>query len=270
MKFTKYLTEEQIKQLQYEVLSQEFYVYLTRHLNEWCEESEDALEIVMRKNRLINLSSTINGGQIYNLTDDLESIEFAWHDSHFLLIFRQLNTVEFIELICDLINYGYFKTDFINELLKKEGASFYLYRVSGKLEVDIYTIEEIENENSSDEHPNIRTLVARMDTAFENSDFANVLHASASIFEVMAKDIIGIATIENQTLKSFFDRYRNDSKLPPEILDYILSTYDSRNSTSLAGHGSLTLPEITKEQSIILTEMTKAFVRIEYRIQKEV
>ncbi|WP_268225125.1 hypothetical protein, partial [Sinomicrobium oceani] len=68
----------------------------------------------------------------------------------------------------------------------------------------------------------------------------------------------------------FFDRYRNDSKLPSEILDYILETYNNRNSTSLAGHGSLTIPEITKEQSIILNEMTKAFVRIEYRIQREI
>ncbi len=270
MKFPKYITDEQVKQLKYEVLSQEFYIYLTRHLNDWCEETEDAMTIVMRKNRLINFSRTISGGKIYTLTDDLESVEFSWHDSNFLLIFRELDTIEFIEFICDLINYEYFKIDFINELLKKEGASFYIYDSSEKLAIEIYSIEEIEKENLDGEHLNIRTLVARMDSAFENEDYANVLHASASIFEVMAKDIIGIDSIQDQTLKSFFDRYRNDSKLPTEILDYILETYDNRNKTSLAGHGSLTVPEITKEQAIILNEMTKAFVRIEYRIQREI
>ena len=108
-----------------------------------------------------------------------------------------------------------------------------------------------------------------MDIAYENKDYANVLHASASIFETMAKEIIGIPTIQDKTLKSFFDRYRSDSKLPSEILDYILATYDSRNITALAGHGSLTPPNISKEQSLVLLEMTKAFVRIEYRMQRE-
>jgi len=270
MKFPKYITDEQINQLKYEVLSQDFYIFLTRHLNDWCEKIQDGLTKIMRKNRLINLSRTISGGKIYTLTDDLESIEFAWHDSNFLLIFRELNTIEFIEFICDLINYEYFKTDFINDLLKKEGASFYIYSASGNLAIEIYSIEKIEKENLNKEHLNIRTLVARMDSAFENEDFANVLHASASVFEVMAKDIIGIESIQDQTLKSFFDRYKNDSKLPPEILDYILEIYNNRNTTSLAGHGNLTIPEITKEQAIILNEMTKAFVRIEYRIQREI
>jgi hypothetical protein len=270
MKFPKYVTDAQIKQLQFEVLSQEFYIYLTRHLNEWCEETGDALTIVMRKNRLINFSRTISGGKIYTLTDDPESIEFSWHDSNFLLIFRELDTIEFIEFICDLINYEYFNIEFINKLLKKEGASFYIYSTLTTLGIKIYSIEEIEKENLDGEHVNIRTLVARMDSAFENDDYSNVLHASASIFEVMAKDIIGIDSIQDRTLKGFFDRYRNDSKLPAEILDYILETYESRSSTSLAGHGSLTIPEITKEQAIILNEMTKAFVRIEYRIQREI
>ena len=270
MKYPKYVTDEQIRQLKYEVLSKDFYIYLTRYLNDWCEEEENGLTTIMRKNRLINLSRTISGGKIYTLTDDLESIEFSWHDSNFLLIFRELNTIEFIEFVCDLINYDYFKIDFINDLLKKEGASFFIYSSSGKLRIEIYSIEEIEKEFLDEEHINIRTLVSRMDTAFQNHDYANVLHASASIFEIMAKDIIGIDSIQDKTLKSFFDRYRTDSKLPSEILDYILETYNNRNSTSLAGHGSLATPAITKEQSIILNEMTKAFVRIEYRIQREI
>jgi hypothetical protein len=275
MKFPIYLTEAQCEQLKYEVLSKDFYTFLTRHLMNWCEDSADAGTIIMRKNRLINLSRTISGDKIYTLVSDdwgnYQSAEFAWHDSHFFLIFRQLPTVEFIEYCADLINYGHFKMDFINAALKKEGASFMFIRLRGEgLKIEVFPVEEIAEASVSEEHVNIRTLVARMDSAFDNNDYANILHASASIFETMAKEIIGIPTIQDQTLKSFFDRYRADSNLPPEILDYILETYDKRNITALAGHGSLTIPEITKEQAIILIEMTKAFIRIEYRIQREV
>lgn len=275
MKFAIYLTEEQSEQLKYEVLSKDFYIYLTRYLMDWCETTDDATVLIMRKNRLINLSRTISGGKIYTLTSDdwgnFESVEYAWHDSHFMLIFRELSTIQFIEFACDLINYDYLKVDFLNVALKKEGASFSFSKPrGGKIEVHVTSIEEIEQANVSDEHVNIRTLVARMDTSYDSNDYANVLHSSASIFETMAKEIIGIATIQDKTLKSFFDRYRADSKLPSEILDYILATYDARNTTALAGHGSLKVPTISKEQAIILIEMTKAFVRIEYRIQREV
>ena len=72
----------------------------------------------------------------------------------------------------------------------------------------------------------------RMDSDLSRGDYAGVLHCSASIFETMAKDIVGIPTVQNQTLKSFFDRYRKDSALPQEILDYIISisTLDKLNS----------------------------------------
>jgi hypothetical protein len=69
-------------------------------------------------------------------------------------------------------------------------------------------------------------------------------------------------------LKSFFDRYRKDSNLPKEILDYILGLYDLRNTTPLAGHGSTQTPAINREAAISLAEMTKAFVKIEYRLHQ--
>ena len=118
MKFPIYLTDAQCEQLKYEVLSNDFYTFLTRHLMAWCEDTEDAETIIMRKNRLLNMSRTISGGKIYTLESDdwgnYDSSEFAWHDSHFFLIFRELSTIEFIEFCIELINYGYFKTAFIN------------------------------------------------------------------------------------------------------------------------------------------------------------
>lgn len=123
------------------------------------------------------------------------------------------------------------------------------------------------HQGHNSKHPNIKILIERMDTAFERQDFSEVIHASASIFETMAKDIINISSIQSQPLKSFFDRYRIDSGLPSEILDYILGVYEARNVTPLAGHGSTETPQIKKDQALILCEMTKAFVNIEYGLR---
>lgn len=116
-------------------------------------------------------------------------------------------------------------------------------------------------------HPNIEILTNRMNDALKRGDYPGVLHASASIFETLAKDIVGIPTVQNKTLKMFFDRYRNDSTLPNEILDYILAVYVSRNITPLAGHGSTEIPTVSRKTATTLCEMTKAFVNIEYRLR---
>lgn len=118
-------------------------------------------------------------------------------------------------------------------------------------------------------HPNIKKLFERMDNALDRDDYSAVLHASANIFETLAKDIVGIPSIQDQTLKSFFEKYRKDSILPQEILDYILAIYESRSTTPLAGHGSTRTPNISREVAVSLCEMTKAFVRIEYRLLKK-
>jgi hypothetical protein len=274
MKFTKYITQEQIKQLDYEVLSKDFLIYLTRSLLDWAEDVEYAEDIIARKNRIINLSSTILGDKIYLLeSDDMGAYiqaEYDWHDSNFLLIFRKLNTIQFIEFASELLRANYFKIYFLNEALKSENASFRFVKENGKFKIEVFNVEEIEEADITEEHPNIRLLVSRMESSLDKDDYSGVLHSSASIFETMAKDIVGISTIQDKTLKSFFDRYKLDSNLPESILDFILDTYDKRNVTPLAGHGSLEEPNITKEQAIILSEMTKSIVRIEGKLKREV
>lgn len=118
-------------------------------------------------------------------------------------------------------------------------------------------------------HPNIQKLIERMDDALKRDDYSGVLHTSASIFETLAKDIVGIPSIEDQTLKKFFERYRKDSSLPDEILNYILTTYESRNTMPLAGHGSTKTPSISREEAVTLSEMSRAFVRIEYKLREK-
>lgn len=274
MTFPIYLKDEQIKDLEFELLSKDFYIYLTRVLNNWCEEFNELSVKIMRKNTLINLSRTISGGKIYTLNNnewaEIFSEEVAWHNSHLLLIFRNLSTIEFIEYAGELINLGYLTIQFVNNALLKDGASFRFAFTNDKLVIEGLSIEEIESVNLNSKHPNIKTLVNRMENAFVAEDYSGVLHSSASIFETMAKEIVGIDTIQNNTLKQFFSRYRKDSNLPVEILDYILKIYEKRNVTPLAGHGSLTIPEISKQESIILIEMSKSFVRIEYRLKREI
>jgi hypothetical protein len=116
-------------------------------------------------------------------------------------------------------------------------------------------------------HANIHFLIERMDSDLHREDYAGVLHCSASIFETMGKDIVGIPSVQTQTLKSFFERYRKDSALPQEILDYIVSVYEKRNVTPLAGHGSIQKPAISKQEAVFLVELTKAFVNIEYKLR---
>ena len=118
-------------------------------------------------------------------------------------------------------------------------------------------------------HPNIQILIGRMDDALRRDDYAGVLHASASIFETLAKDIVGLPSVQDQTLKSFFERYRKDSTLPTAVLNYILDIYESRSTTPLAGHGSTRTSGLSREVAISLSEMTRAFVRIEYKLREE-
>lgn len=274
MKFTKYITQEQIKQLEYEVLSKDFLIYLTRQLLEWAENDEYAENIIARKNRIINLSSTISGDKIYTLeSDDMgayQQAEYDWHDSNFLLIFRRLNTIQFIEFACELLRSSYFEIDFLNEALKTDGASFRFVEDSSRFKVKVFDIEKIDEADISEEHPNIRLLVSRMENSLEKDDFASVFHSSASIFETMAKYIVGIPTIQDKTLKNFFDRYKMASILPEPILDFVIEIYNKRNVTPLAGHGSLQVPNMTKEQAVVLSEMTKSIVRIEGKLKREI
>ena len=274
MKFTTYINEIDKKQLEFEVLSPEFYSFLTRFLMHWCEEPEYAESVIHRKNIIINLSNTVLARKIYVLQSDddggFHDAEYAWHDSNFFLAIRRLDTIQFIEFAGDLLVKKILNIDFLNQSLKKDNASFVFLQAFDKFNIKVYSLSELDKEAFDTEHPNIRFLVSRMELALESKDFPNLLHASASIFETMAKNIVNVESIQNETLGGFFEKYRIDSKLPSAILDFILETYKKRNATPLAGHGSLSIPTIDIKEATVLCEMTKAFVRIESKLQREV
>ncbi len=270
MKYSIYLSENDKKQLEYEVVSQEFRVHLTRLIE---RNEQFARYCIINQNWLINRSRTLAGKTIYVLQADnmggYEDCEYAWHNGEFELCFRRLDTNRLIELLCEVVDRKWLLRKEVNHLLKQEGASFRLSPGS-QTEVKVISVEKLEEDAPQlNEHPNIRVLVNRMVSSLDNSDYGGVLHSSASIFETLAKDVIKIPSIQDQTLVSFFDRYKKDSQLPTELQTKILDTYKSRNSTPLAGHGSTQIPSITKEEAVTLCELTKAFVRIEYHLLAE-
>jgi len=273
MKYPVHMSAQQADQIEYDVVSDELKIYLTRRLTNMLKASDGEIELI-KMNNIINKSRTIAGRSIYVLDADEDGNympqEYAWHFGEIALIFRRLSTPELADFLADLVAEQYFEADAINELLEKDGVSFRIENRRDKTQIEVLAIEDIESsEPDKVAHPNIRVLVSRMENSLKAEDFAGVLHSSASIFETLAKIVVGRPPVQDQTLKSFFDRYRKDSGLPEEILDYILSVYDKRNITPLAGHGSTATPTITKEQSIILAEMTKAFVKIEYKLSLE-
>ena len=178
-----------------------------------------------------------------------------------------------IELAMSRIAGIYLEDEVVNLSLRdpsweKEGLS--PYGIEGfefqGLILDQHEISTGDTDNKV--HSNILYLVKRMDDALIRGDYASVIHTSASIFETMAKDIVGVPTVQNQTLKSFFSRYRIDSHLPPALLDYIIGVYDSRNSIPLAGHGSTQNPNLNRDEAVTICEITKAIVRAEYKLHR--
>lgn len=270
MRFAMYLSADDVHALELEVISQDLKVFLTRVLQRKIQLDGSPESDIVRQNEIINMSRSIAGLPIHVLEGDLDGCfdpaEYAWQNGEFQLVFRRLSTLQFIEFAGDLIHYGYLGVADINKCLEKDNASFrYANGGPDGPSVEVLPLDRIGSETSP-EHPNIRMVADRMDDALRRGDYAEVVHASAVIFETMAKDIVRVPTVQNQTLKSFFERYRQESQLPNEILDFILDVYELRNTEPLAGHGSTEIPSVNKETAVTLCEMTKAFVKIEYKL----
>jgi len=269
----KELSNSDKKQLEFEVVSKKTRQRLTRLLRE-AVQNEDINIQIHWQNKAVNIAHNILGLPKYILKadgwGDYHPAEHSWHSGEIEILMYRPDTIQFVETIGDLLQSGILDLDSVNKILEEEKQSFLFYNKSSygvdDIHVHILKPADILVENNEKEHPNIRLLVDRMDLALKNNDPSGVLHSSASIFETLAKDIVNVATVQDKTLASFFDKYRNESKLPTPVLDYILNIYKQRNTEPLAGHGSLAKPIITSEQAIFLLEMTKAFVRIERKL----
>lgn len=111
---------------------------------------------------------------------------------------------------------------------------------------------------------NIGRLWERATDCWKRQDFAGVLHACASIIETMAKHIIQTPSIQNQPLGGFFEKYRKHSNLPPSYLDEVQRIYNLRNTTPIAGHGSINAPGLSTREAQRIFDFTSSCVRLEY------
>lgn len=265
------LSQDDCKNIQYEVLSERARLKLTRIVRANCNCNDNNIQI-LRQNRCINIARNVMGLPLYVLEaddwGDYQPGEYAWHYGELELIMRRSNTIQLIEILGDLIQENILELGPVNKILQEDHSSvqFKLDGYNEEVAVSILDIDDMEETDDFEDHPNIRKLVARMDNALQNKDFSAVLHASASVFETMAKYVMNIDSVANQSLGGFFDGYRNKSQLPEPILDYILEIYKRRNTEPLAGHGSLQEPNISEEEAVILSEVTKTFIKIERKL----
>jgi hypothetical protein len=197
--------------------------------------------------------------------------EYAWHFAETELVMRRPNTAQLVETLGDLLQQNLLSVDSVNTILAEDNASVRFESVGfdKSISVNILSDQDIEEESTEAEHPNIRLLVARMDAAYAQNDFSAVLHTSATIFETLAKIVFDNPRVENQTLGGIFGGYRQRSQLPGPILDYILDVYNRRNREPLAGHGATAPPTVSSSEAAVLIEMTKMCVRLERRLAEQ-
>lgn len=264
----KGLSDTEKSELEYEVINDRCRLNITRLFREKTKHPNEDISIILQ-NRIINIARQVEDLSICKLESDEDGhyypAEKAWHFGELEYITKRQSTCELIETLCDLIDSEIIDNAEINELFNYEELGISINNNSGYISISI--IDELDlDEDLQNEHTNIRTLIKRMDILLSNDDYSGVLHASASTFETLGKIVVNKDSIADETLGSFFNSYRNESKLPGPILDYILSVYRRRNKEPLAGHGSTKISNITKEEAIIIDEMTKAFVKIERKL----
>ncbi|WP_435204076.1 hypothetical protein [Micromonospora sp. bgisy143] len=218
-------------------------------------------------NDIINRARALAGLYPYVLesfdVEDGIALASAWHHGEWNACFRRLGTVEFVELLGELIEDGWIKLEDANALLMEGNASFSYAHKGSTVAVRIIPLTDLEARADSVSHPNIRVLLGRMNSAAEKRDWSGVLHASSNIFETLAKEVVGTPGVRDKTLGAFIDGYRKSSTLPPPVLDYIHEIYKRRNKEPLAGHGQLDTPTVTEAEAKMLVVMTKAFITFE-------
>lgn len=274
------LSEKQRQALELEVVPSEARLELTRIIRDRCRAvsgDEDGGIALLRENEFINIANQVLGRPIYTLEGgdwgEYHPAEHAWHHGQRELIMRVPTTSQLAEILADYLQREMMNRRQVNAILTDYNCGFCFQDISGDdsidIDIKIVAADSIPDADLTKDHPNVRKLVFRMDTALSTQDFSGVLHASASIFETLAKDVMQSPTLNDQTLAGFFAGYRKRSLLPVPVLDYMLEVYKARNKQPLAGHGSLALPTVDAAQAVVLCELTKSIVRIERSLAEQ-
>lgn len=265
------LKKTQKRKLEAEIVSNDARLRLTRLMRSRCAARETEIELIQR-NQFINIGRTVLGLPIHRLEPDdwgmYANEDYAWHNAEIELVMRRPDTAALVETLGDMVQQGMLPMGQVNAILADDNASirFETRGDDDDTAVRILAADELEEDVTEPEHPNVRVLVERMDAAFERQDYAGVLHASATVFETLAKLVFDDPAVEAQSLGGFLAGYRRHSLLPEPLLDFIADTYHRRNKEPLAGHGATRPPSVTAAEAAVLVEMTKTCVRLERRL----
>jgi len=264
------LSEDQKDALEFIEFSHKLRLNFTRLLRE-ASNYDTADGRIVRQNAIVNIANNLLGRTLYELVaedaDYYYPSEHGWHFSQIEMIFRVADTWEAVEILADLILGGWIDDQDVNRQMEKFKMPIHYRLSSGDIYVEVDDFQELKEKDQGEKSPNIKLLVERMNLAIKNQDAPAALHASASIYETLAKEVVGVASVEKETFGGFIDRYKKDSLLPEAIVDYMLEIYKKRNSEPLASHGSTQESKLSIEEAIIFSEFTKAIVKAEWALK---
>ena len=264
------LDERKLRSIELEVVSSSARLRLTRLLRRLTRSDEPSHRLI-RQNAVVNIANTILNRPLYVLESDgwgqYEGAEYAWHQGELELVMRRPDTAQLVETVADLIAEGWLDARDVNEILEADRCGI---RFEGGDEdavvVEIVDVPDLPADAPIGSHPNIRSLFDRLDRAMQDKDWSLVLHTSASIFETLAKLVVSLPSVQNQSLGTFFAAFRKHASLAAPLLDTIEAIYKRRNIEPLSGHGSTADPAITREEALQVAHFTRALVRLHHEL----
>lgn len=270
---TIYLSKDDAISLEYEWIPLSAKAHLIRLLDRYCPPHVNPRTRIPYLQRIVNLANNLSERKFFDLDtdqfDDYFPEDVARLETEFMICIRRLNPIQFIEFLGTVVEYEYIDINDANIILKEINSSVAIeLDTTGHLSISILPMAD-KSALDNDASPNLRTILRRMDSCLNDEDYAAVLLNSAMAIEFISKQIYGSSKIYNQSFGSYFEGYKNKTTLPEPIIDWMLQIYKRRNTEPLASHGSPLPPSITCEEASLIAEMTKAFIRYEFRMQSK-
>ncbi len=270
---TIYLSKDDAISLEYEWIPLSAKAHLIRLLDRYCPPHVNPRTRIPYLQRIVNLANNLSERKFFDLDtdqfDDYFPEDVARLETEFMICIRRLNPIQFIEFLGTVVEYEYIDINDANIILKEINSSVAIeLDTTGHLSISILPMAD-KSALDNDASPNLRTILRRMDSYLNDEDYAAVLLNSAMAIEFISKQIYGSSKIYNQSFGSYFEGYKNKTTLPEPIIDWMLQIYKRRNTEPLASHGSPLHPSITCEEASLIAEMTKAFIRYEFRMQSK-
>ena len=270
---TIYLSKDDAISLEYEWIPLSAKAHLIRLLDRYCPPHVNPRTRIPYLQRIVNLANNLSERKFFDLDtdqfDDYFPEDVARLETEFMICIRRLNPIQFIEFLGTVVEYEYIDINDANIILKEINSSVAIeLDTTGHLSISILPMAD-KSALDNDASPNLRTILRRMDSYLNDEDYAAILLNSAMAIEFISKQIYGSSKIYNQSFGSYFEGYKNKTTLPEPIIDWMLQIYKRRNTEPLASHGSPLPPSITCEEASLIAEMTKAFIRYEFRMQSK-